>query len=167
MRLPINDTDGIPVVVEVSMCNYPKVNLERASETRIYYGREIYRNNGKSCRYSYASKKTKGNTGTDPRDYITRNRDGTLLDISRLLHKEVVRRLHVEFNKHDIEIYPFNHCVMLIYYGKEFGFSKMGSTLGYHTDMKWGKDGKFLTGINSQRMGSLTVVQEKYFFVRD
>lgn len=90
--------------------------------------------------------------------FLTRNMDGTLLDISRLLHKEVVTRLHVHIHKHDIEIYPFNHCVMLIYYGKEFGFSKMGSTMGYHTDVKWGKDGTFLTEINSQRMGSLTVV---------
>lgn len=69
LRLPISDTDGIPLVVEGPMCNYPKVNLERPEETRIYYGREIYRKNGKSWRYSYASKHQKGNTGKDPRDY--------------------------------------------------------------------------------------------------
>ena len=53
---------------------------------------------------------------------------------------------------------PFNHCVMLLYYGKGFNLSNHHSSLGYHTDVSWSKDEHFVKGRNMQKKNTFTVV---------
>ena len=154
---PLNSLKGIAITAERPYGTL-KLNVDRPAVLRQYYGMDVIDKKSKEIigRRTYGINENVTMIGTDPTGFVTKPFGYYLLKISNVLTKHLRENIKLFSLEHADLSKVFNHCTILLYYAKSN--LKRYSSLGYHTDVTYDHNGKYITSRNGQLEDTPTVV---------
>ena len=157
MEAKPNTPEGIAIVADKPMNNGVQLNINRRAVLRQYYGDSFGMDeNGISLRAAFGFKNGRQSEGTDTRRIFVKPFCGNMRKIATLLNKMMLENASL-LGVHKLNLkHSFNSCTVLLYH--RIPGMKDISSMGWHTDCKYSKCGKFSKASNYQMENTPTVI---------
>jgi len=149
--------NGITVATEEPLNNGLMLNVSRPGVLRQYYGVTKIENGNNTCvRATFGYINGRLPVSIDPFRYSVKPFSPEMQEMSDFL-RDLLMKNSKAYGLEDVNLsLPFNTCTVLLYHSiKDF---KKESNMGFHTDLKFSKNGSFRHNMNSQKENTVTVI---------